>query len=328
MLRRTIKHNMRRILEILTTEQPAITEIYLFGSRAYGTMSIRSDCDIIVRAAPDAKIKSSDLRDFANQNCAPLDIFLCTEARAVSAVNDSFVHAADFETLIRKLDAQLLWTRTGGFADFAFKASNDWTFEVSSMVEFVASTLPDSTLDEASWHYKVKKVEELDLPVRPYIGDNLIAASAQLIDIARRMIMNPEDLGQKGQAKTGWTVNLKSEYDCQNLFYSVVKPWLPTLGREEVALIFDGQRKLSDFSLFGSRIIIEMKFIDSLPKKNEVVKTLDGLANFYKQHANIVGLLFLIYVKNGVAVDDRKWENNYSTHGKSPWVKTVIIRVP
>lgn len=328
LLRQTIKHDLRAVVERLTTEQPAITELYLFGSRAYGTLSPRSDCDIIVRAAPDSHIKGSDLRDFAAEHCAPLDLFLCTESRATSVANDSYVYAANFDALIAKLDALRLWTRAAGFSDFAFVGSGDWTFEVSSQAEFVASMLPDTAISEMTWQYKVQKVEELGLPSSPYIGDSLAKASAQIIEIARGMIIKPADLFRQGQAQGGWTVNLKSEYDCQNLFFTVVKPWLPGLAREQVAILFDGQEKRSDFSLFAGRLVIEMKFIDDTAKKREVVKTLAGLAGFYRQNANVGALLFLLYVKVGVDVDDRLWEQTYSTAGTSPWVKTVVIRIP
>jgi predicted nucleotidyltransferase len=327
-LRQNVTHDLRAVIEKLTREQLAIAELYLFGSRAYGTMSTRSDCDIIVRAASNARIRGSDLREFASSHCAPLDLFLCTEARATSVTNDSFVQAASFHSLIEKLDAQLLWSRNDGFAEFAFGASNDWTFEVSSMVDFVPSVLPDSALGEAAWQYMQQKVEVLGLPTRPYIGDSLVKASAELVRIARGMVMKPRDLGPKGLAKKGWTVDLQSEYDCQNLFYTVVKPWLPALGREEVAIVFDGQEKKSDFSLFECGLIIEMKFIDSLGKKREVVKTLDGLARFYARNANVRGLLFIIYVKKDIEIDDPRWEQDYSTMGTSPWVSTVVIRIP
>lgn len=328
LLRQTIKHDLRAVVERLTTEQPTIVELYLFGSRAYGTLSPRSDCDIIVRAAADSHIKGSDLRDFAVEHCAPLDLFLCTEARATSVANDSYVFAADFDALIAKLDAQLLWTRADGFSDFAFVGSGDWTFEVSSQVEFVASMLPDTAISESTWQYKVQKVEALGLPSSPYIGDSLAKAATQIIEITRRMIFKPADLIRQGQARGGWTVNLDSEYDCQNLFFTVVKPWLPGLVREQVAILFDGQEKRSDFSLFAGRLVIEMKYIDDAAKKREVVKTLAGLTDFYRQNANVGALLFILYVKVGVDVDDRLWEQTYSTAGTSPWVTTVVIRIP
>ncbi|GEM_PF-899965 len=327
-LRQTIKYDLRELIKLLVLEQPEISEIYIFGSRAYGTLSPRSDCDMIIRAAANSPIKAGDLREFSSANCPPLDLFLCTESRATSVANDSFVYDATFDALISKLDAQPLWCRNEGFADFAFRGSGNWSFEVSSHVDFVASALPDSLVGDMSWQYKLKKVEALGLPSLPYIGDNLLKATTQIIEIARRMVMRPSALAPRGAAKSGWTVNLASEYDCQNLFFTVVKPWLPGLGREEVAIHFDEQQKRSDFSLFEGKLVIEMKFIDGTGKKAEVVKTLDGLSRFYTRNANVGALVFIIYVKEGVELDDRRWEQDYSTVATTPTVTTVVVRIP
>jgi hypothetical protein len=328
MTRLTITHDLRDLITKLVAKESGVGELYLFGSRAYGTMSLRSDCDIIVRAKPEALIRMSDLRDFAIAECPALDLFLCTEARATSVANDSFVQAGSFAKLIDKLDAQLLWSRTAEFSDFAFLETQGWTFKVSSQADFIASVLPDETIGEATWQYKMQKVEALGLPTMPYIGDSLGKARAQIIEVARRMVMRSHDLAQRGEAKNGWTVNLESEYDCQNLFYTIVKPWLPGLAREEVTIHFDEQNKQSDFSLFESRLVIEMKFIDSTGKKAEVVKTLDGLARFYARNANVGALLFIVYTKADVAIDAARWESDYSFSAKSPSVQTIVVRLP
>lgn len=324
----SIIHDLKNLLESLTVQESAITEIYLFGSRAYGTGSLRSDCDLLVRAMPDASIKSSKLRDFALKNCKALDLFLCTEARATSAANDSFVHAGDFERLVSKLDAVKIWTRPDGFLNFGFKDSGDWTFEVSEAVDFQMTCLPNEYLADWAWTAKLAKVEASGLPTRPFLGDSLSKVADQIVDVARRMIFEAEDLGQRGVAKAGWTVDLKSEYDCQNLFFTVVSPWLVSLEREQIAIKFDDQKKQSDFSLVEGRLIIEMKWIDTPGKKAEVVKTLDGLARFYASNSNVGGLLFIIFVKRGVAIGTSQWEDKYSFPHAAPFVRTVLIEVP
>jgi hypothetical protein len=323
-----VKHDLRTYIELLVGQEATINEIYLFGSRAYGTGSLRSDCDLIVRSDPNKPTKSSALRTFAIEHCPALDFFLCTEARATSAANDSSVHAADFGTLADKLDARLLWTRADGFVDFAFRDTGDWTFDVAEGVDFKMTTMPDSVWADTVWSTKKKSVEDRGLPVQPYIGDTLDKAVGQISEVIRRMVFKSSDLGQKGQGKTGWTVNLASEYDCQNLFFTVLKPWLPGLGREEVAVRYDGQSKQSDFSLFDGKLILEMKFIDSPGKKSEVVKTLADLSNFYSQNANVEALLFVIFATHDVAVDEPKWESDFSFETHRPFVRTLVVRLP
>lgn len=325
---RNLAHNLKEHLDELTKKEPAITEIYIFGSRAYGTGSPRSDCDLIIRADPNQNIKASNLLQFASQNCRALDFFLCTESRAVSVSNDSFVHSANFSDLVARLDAVILWRRSEGFSDFAFPTSGDWTFETSPHVDYRMTVLPDETQTDQAWQNKIKNVEASGLPVRPYIGDTLPKAVAQIVDVIRAMPLRPDQLGQRGSAKTGWTVKLESEYDCQNLFFTVVKPWFKNLGREEVAIRYDDQKKLSDFSLFESQIIIEFKFIDSAVKKAEVIKTLDGLRRFYSQNANVRCLLFVIFHPENFAIDAGRWETDYRFYTTSPTVETIVVPVP
>jgi hypothetical protein len=282
----------------------------------------------LVQADPLVQVKASSLRDFALLRCPALDLFLCTDARAVSAANDSFVYARSFEDLVVKLDAVKLWTRADGFCQFSFPTSGDWTFEAASDVDFVPTTLPDGLIADLAWQSKIKQTEAAGLPTQPFIGDSLGMAVSHISAVARRMVFRADQLGQKGVAAHGWTVDLSSEYDCQNLFFTVLKPWLPELAREEVTIRFDDQKKLSDFSLFEGRLVIEMKFIDSSRKKAEVVKTLDGLARFYSRNSNIGCLLIIVFVKAGVTLDDARWETDYSFRSVAPQVITVVIRIP
>ena len=322
------KYDLKTLLSTLFENQPAIREVYLFGSRAYRTDSLRSDCDLIVRSDENSNVRSSDLRNFAIQECPALDFFIAEGGRAISCMNDSFVKAGSFCELVSKLDATLLWSKKAGFTEFEFGSKAGWVFCTSADVVHVPTVLPSDYISESSWQSLKKKTEQRGLPIQPFIGDTIDEATAQITDVAQKMVFSPCDLGQKGQAKDGWTANLSNEYDCQNLFYTVVKPWLPQLGREEVEVIYDTQKKISDFSLFEGKLIIELKYIDSDSKKREVVKTLDGLSRFYSKNTNASCLLFLIYVASSVSLDDSKWEADYSFAKTMPRVITKVIRLP
>lgn len=327
--RQTIDFDLKELLESLFHEQHDLEEIYIFGSRAYGTGSLRSDCDLLVRPSTGKNVKASDLREFALSNCEALDFFLVEGGTARSCSNDSYVFAASFEELIVRLDGVLLWRRQQGFTDFAFRTGGGWTFSALKNSSFPMSTLPDEYLSQQAWLAKIKAVEQSGLPVRPYLGDTLDKAVLLIQEVARKMIFRSDQLPPKGQARGGWTVNLQNEYDCQSLFYSVVKPWLPELAREEVTVSFDGQKKLSDFSLFRGKLIIEMKFISDAVSKASVGKTLAGLSEFYSRNANVGCLLVIVYVKSGtVGVDKGRWESEFTSIHTAPSVITIVIEVP
>jgi predicted nucleotidyltransferase len=322
------KFDLKGLLSDLLSGQPAILEIYLFGSRAYRTGSLRSDCDLIVRGSVESHIRSSELRNFAMAKCPALDFFIVEGARATSCMNDSFVRAASFEELVDKLDAILLWSKSDGFAEFEFDFEVKWVFSTSIDVVHIPTVLPSGHIAELSWQTLIKRAEQSGLPVRPFIGETIDKATAQISDVLQRILMRPSDLGQRGQARCGWTVSLADEYDCQNLFFTVVKPWLPQLEREEVELVYDDQKKISDFSLFEGKLVIELKHVDSDQKKREVIKTLDGLSRFYSRNANVVCLLMVIFVASSVSLDDSKWETDYTFFTKTPRIITKVLRLP
>lgn len=121
------------------------------------------------------------------------------------------------------------------------------------------------------------------------------------------------------------SVKISSEYDFQNLVHLVLRPWLPSTEPENIAVTFDGNKKNADFSIKGNSLIIEAKYIDSTGKKNDTLKTLEGLKHFYKHNANVKALLFLILVEEKVYIDKYKIEEEFSQQGTEPTVCVKIL---
>jgi hypothetical protein len=254
------------------------------------------------------------------EKCPALDLFLVSGAKATSCINDSYVIAASYDELISRLDGVKFWKN--GLLD----ANINWELQVHAGTSFAPTNLPNAFLESQTLQAHMKSVSDLGLSVVPYIGDTPDKVSVFLADVVERMIMTPDKLGPKGQARGGWTVNLESEYDFQNLFYSVVKPWLPGLGREEITIHYDQQKKQADFNLFDNQLILELKFIDDANSKAAVVKTLEGLAAFYKKNANIRVLLIFILVKKGkVNVDGPKWDADFTHFNRKPRIITKVL---
>jgi len=121
------------------------------------------------------------------------------------------------------------------------------------------------------------------------------------------------------------SIKISSEYDFQNLIHLVLRPWLPSVEAENIAVIFDGNTKNADFSIKGNSLIVEAKYIDTNGKKNDTLKTLEGLKSFYSTNANVKALLFLILVENGVDIDKNKIEDEFSQQGKEPSVCVKVM---
>jgi len=317
-------YDLEAIIKILAGKFSEIEEIYLFGSRRYKTGSTRSDIDILLTTSK--RIKHSDLRDFTLENNSALDLFVLSNGTATSVANESYIESKTNDQLIKDLNAVLLYDRTSGGSE---ELTNRKTIKVDKRVGHEMTVLPNTS----SEYYEVQALlkyfhtaAENGLTAKPYLGTSTDEASEFIIKIMKNLVSTNHSVTNYGQAATGWTKELKNEYDFQNLFWITVKPWLPNLEREGVEVKYDNQEKRSDFSLFKNQLVIELKHIKNDGDKRAVVKTLESLAVFYSQHPNIRTLIFGILVEENVTLDDAKWETDYSYLGNTPSIKTVIIR--
>ncbi|WP_432695857.1 nucleotidyltransferase domain-containing protein [Marinobacterium sp. YM272] len=131
------EYDLAHLAEDLGKELPDITELYLFGSRARGTKSTRSDADVLVVSSNYVQPKV--LRDFSANNCDALDLFTVDGGKAISTQNESFIESADFSSLVEKLGAIKIWSRESGRE----AADIQWRFTVKEGVEFIPSVLPN-----------------------------------------------------------------------------------------------------------------------------------------------------------------------------------------
>ena len=316
--------DLEAIIKILIDKFKEIERVYLFGSRRFETGSSRSDIDILI--VLNERIKPSVLRDFTLEHSTALDLFILDNGKAISVANESFIETENNDALVRSVNAVLLYDRSLGISEELIKRKQ---VEVDKRINHELTSLPNGNAEyfEISALTKYfKKARENGLPAKPYLGASTKEASDFIVEILKGLISSVHSVTSHGQAKTGWTKNLKDEYDFQNLFWIIIKPWLPNLSRENVELKYDKQEKRSDFNLFDNQLVIELKHVKNNEDKRAIVKTLEGLKSFYVQHPNIRVLIFGILVEQEVVLDDRKWEIDYSYSENQPRVKTVVIR--
>jgi len=133
------EYDLAQLAEDLSKEIPEVNELYLFGSRARGTKSTRSDADVLV--ASSAYIQPQTLRKYSSEHCEALDLFIVDGGKAISTQNESFIEASDFSTLLEKLGAVKIWSRKSGRE----AANIQWRFTVKEGVEFLPSVLPSGS---------------------------------------------------------------------------------------------------------------------------------------------------------------------------------------
>lgn len=157
------------------------------------------------------------------------------------------------------------------------------------------------------------------------IGFSWKDISCNIATIVEKSLDVPSKFSNGSKAKNinNTTIKISSEYDFQNLIHLVLRPWIPSIESENIAVIFDGNTKNADFSIKANSLIVEAKYIDSTGKKNDTLKTLEGLKSFYRSNANVRALLFLILVEADVEIDKHKIEEEFSQY-KEP---SICIKV-
>jgi hypothetical protein len=281
--------------------------------------------DILVELAQGVRIRPQELRTFSSEHCPALDLFVADGGKAVSCANESCVQAESLLALVSRLEAICFWTRAAG----ELAADIDWQFRIPLVVDFEPTSLLTNEPVSGKWlrsfRAHVREVAAAGLPVQPYIASTATEVAGFLVDTLRRLVTASNDLSPKGK---GWKIRFKSEYDFQNLFFLAFKPWLPGLAREEITITYDSQKKSADFNLFYNQVIVEMKHVRNANTKAAVVKTLNGLGNFYENHPNVRVLVFAVLVAKNVELDDAKWESDFSYVERQPQVWTRIFREP
>lgn len=125
---------------------PNVSEIYIFGSRAYETGSLRSDIDILVYT-PNG-LRYDDILPIIKTEEA-LDIFKTTNKKeAESFANNSWINRVD---VISALDAKLLWSRESGFNSLMDRYKE---IRVLTDIDFKMSYLPTYTKSEEKFYNK------------------------------------------------------------------------------------------------------------------------------------------------------------------------------
>ncbi len=89
----------------------SIDKIYLFGSRAYGTNSTRSDIDLIIVGE---NIPSVSIIQYHDSNEC-LDIFIGSHKSIHSPVTGATIEKRGILNIYKQLDAKLLWSKKEGY---------------------------------------------------------------------------------------------------------------------------------------------------------------------------------------------------------------------
>jgi hypothetical protein len=313
--------DLGKFCKTLAASYPSISGVYLFGSRRYGSGSLRSDIDLFVEALGD--VRPADLRSLVAKQCPALDIFILNRGVARSVVNETYVEKDTNADVLTSRNAVCLWSRANGLTDEVSLLAQDYLADIDYRMTVLPNTVVGAPIDALK-----RRLQTEGLPTDPMLGETTEEVVERLIETAKRIaIFKMRDFPNRATDARAFAVTPSSEYDLQDLFWISVKPWVGGMVREAVEIKFDGQAKTSDFSFNASRVIIEMKFAKTKADKREIAKTLEGLSRFYSENANVTYVVFIIYAREAADIDPTIWQGRYQKAHTTPAVRLEIIRV-
>jgi predicted nucleotidyltransferase len=314
--------DLRDVVRSLVSEVGEPTEVWLFGSREQETGSKRSDVDLLL-VDSDGRIGTERLISWrsARSERQPLDLFISRNGRvADSIVNGSVLR--DEKSLSTLLGARLLWSRHAGLVD---DPSLPWVQEFRSDVNYQMTIVP--TDYTAALQQLPHELERLGLP-NTLLGTDWGTVLSGCADILARSVDTTTRLLGRAKGLTRAAAYPNDEYDAQNLFFLVLRPWLPDMEQNPFEIKYAGQKKYADLAACQSKLIIEIKYVSDASAAAAVTKQLQGLIDFYGQVPQAQALLFMIIVTHGAQWDAHQIDYNHTNLNRRPVVMTRSVLLP
>lgn len=311
--------NLKEIITAIHMHHKEISQIYLFGSRSYKTNSLRSDIDLL--AITDMPIADVDINAWLHDEYPPVDLFCSYDSIvAKSVTNGSCIsfnpkNPRGYKDLPDQLDAKLLWTKE---ADFSNQYS-DWDQRTLNGIDFPMSIIPSLPVTNSSEmvNKALASLEASGIKTY-YAGSSLPDISQSIIKLIEVGLQKPNQYQKKAQKFSFNGITIENEYDFQNLIHFLLRPVFPDIISEPFEIQIDGNKKYADFALIHSKIVIEAKWIDTVSKKADVLKTIKGLSDFYTQNSNIGSLIVVVLYKNSIPLDSVLLDYQFSFEKITP----------
>lgn len=309
--------DLKEIIFDLVAKSGSIEEVYLFGSRGHRTNSYRSDIDLLMYSP--LALPAVLFGEWINTEYNPVDLFETNDHKnARSLVNGSAIHAAE-GTVEQKLNAVPLWSKANGFSNF-----NHWIQQTIQGLTFAMTILPTGNITSTAKRF-IAELNAKKLP-NTVIGSDWAEIAESITNLIRAALVVRSNLRTDAKCINSKRLVIKTEYDFQNLIYLVLKPWLPLTEPEPFMISFGSHEKRADFAIEGNGLVIEAKHIRDTSTEAAVLKTLEGLKDFYQTSPNVRSLLFLILVDRGVNIDSALIEQKFSNKtGQIPTLVKILI---
>lgn len=317
--------NLKDIVTSITQQHQEITELYLFGSRAYRTNSYRSDIDILA-ITDGVPISDATVNEWLHKEYRAVDLFTSHDKLvAKSCINGSSIsykkhNERGYTSLIDQLDAKKLWDKDTGFSN----EFTEWEQKTLADADFKMSIIPTIASENITETIAsiMAKLERYNIKTY-FAGSNYFEIANSIVTIIENTFNKPTKYQKKASNFSFDKIRIANEYDFQNLIHLLIRPLFPDIESENCTITIDGNNKVADFGIHNNKIIIEAKWVDTVSKKNEVVKTISGLSNFYTENPNVKSLIFVVLYDESVTIDENCLKYRFSYEKSSP---SIIVR--
>lgn len=308
-MKKTVIWNLKEIVNSIKYHHEEVQKIYLFGSRAYNTGSLRSDIDLLVITSK--QISFASINEWLHDEYPPVDLFLTCDGQnyAISVVNGSCLRQRTDVSLVEQLDAIELWSLDNDFS-VQFK---DWEQYTLVDINFQMSIIPGVQIEnlESRINKDIREIRKRGIETY-FAGCSLSEISKSIIKIVENGMTKPDKYSKKANSFNFGTIKLKSEYDFQNFIHFLIRPLFSTIEPENVTITIDGNDKVADFGIQNNKIIIEAKHIKDTSSKATVIKTIESLSSFYACNPNVGSLIFLVLYEPNVDLDELRLNAHFN----------------
>ena len=294
--------------EVFIKNKICLKKVYLFGSRAYRTGSLVSDIDLLV--VIDKFIPINRVNEVIHSKYPCVDLFWTIDCKyAQSMMNGSVINfnnsKRDYKDIIDQLDAIFLWSEEDEYST----SFDEWEQKSATGVNFPMSIIPSNAnkTEAVNVNEYIEELKRKEI-LTYYAGSSIKEITESIIKIVRNTFNIPSTYQKRAKNFSFDKIKIENEYDFQNLIHFILKPIFSDIETEPFEIKFDGSNKIADFAICDNKIVIEAKWIDSVSKKAEVLKTIEGLGDFYKKNPRIESLIFLLLYDKKVDFNKNKIE--------------------
>ena len=121
------------------------------------------------------------------------------------------------------------------------------------------------------------------------------------------------------------TLDVKDEYDLQDLLHSMLKIYFDDIRAEEHTPSHAGTSSIMDFLLLDEKIVVETKMTRSTLKNRKLSSELIEDKEHYKRHPDCEMLYCLVYDPDGYIDNPRGFENDTNEKNENFACKVIIV---